>query len=173
MGKIHRGGRKKKPASLKRGNSESQEELKERASIEDDLRGDADRVANTPEWLDELGKKYYDFIVSELEISGILSNLDMPLIAQTADSLSRMRACDEVLNREGLLVTHIDRNGLEVEREHPLVGTKHKYLNQFRQLSIELGLSPSSRAALASLKIEHKEEEEDPLLKILSGDLDL
>ncbi|MDR4281764.1 P27 family phage terminase small subunit, partial [Bacillus subtilis KCTC 1028 = ATCC 6051a] len=49
------------------------------------------------------------------------------------------------------------------------VATKQKYLNQFRALSTQLGLSPASRAQLAGLKIEQKNEEEDPLLKLLKS----
>ncbi len=107
--------------------------------------------------------------MGELEISGLLSNLDIPVLEQTADSLSKIRDCDEHLNTEGLVITRTDRYGHENTIENPYVKIKMAYLNQFRSLANQLGLSPSSRAALAGKKIEEKEKEEDPLLKILSG----
>ena len=161
--------RPRKPAALKKGNSETKEELRIRAEAEERLMGDTDLIKNTPDYLDPLAQAYYNFLVSELEISEILSNLDIPLLEQTADSLSKMRDCDKIINEEGVIITDIDRYGNEVVKENPAVGTKQKYLNQFRALSTQLGLSPASRAQLAGMQIEQAKVEDDPLLKILKG----
>jgi P27 family predicted phage terminase small subunit len=162
--------RARKPASLKAGKSETKEQLAVRESIEQQLLGGTDKVAIVPEHLDELAKVYYEYLVSELEISGLLSNLDIPVLEQTADSLSKIRDCDEHLNEEGLVITRTDRYGHENVIENPYIKIKMAYLNQFRSLANQLGLSPSSRAALAGKKIEEKEKEEDPLLQILKGE---
>lgn len=161
--------RPRKPASLKQGHSESKAQLQERAEVEEQLTGNNDLINNVPEYLDELAQEYYKFLVNELEISNILCNLDIPLLEQTADCLSKMRQADEIINKEGIIIYQIDRYGNEQIKEHPAVNTKQKYLNQFRALSTQLGLSPASRAQLAGLKIEKKEQEEDPLLKILKS----
>jgi len=159
--------RLKKPASLKQGHSESKAQLEERAREEEKLKGNTDLFKNIPEHLDELAKTYYLFLITELEISDILSNLDIPLLEQTADCLSKMRQADDIINAEGIILSQKDRYGTDIIKEHPAVATKQKYLNQFRAMSQQLGLSPSSRAQLAGMKIEKKEEEEDPLLQIL------
>lgn len=161
--------RPRKPASLKKGKSETKEQLKVRAEEEEKLQGNFDLVNEVPEYLDELAQTYYKFLTSELEISNILSNLDIPLLEQTADSLSKMRQCDDILNKEGLIIRVPDRYGNEMIKEHPAVSTKHKYLNQFRALSTQLGLSPSSRAQLAGMKVEDKEVQQDPVLQALQG----
>lgn len=161
--------RPRKPASLKQGKSETQEQLQIREQIEQQLLGSTDKVAIVPEHLDELGQVYYEYLVNELEISGLLSNLDIPVLEQTADSLSKIRECDENLNAQGLVITRTDRYGHQNSVENPYVKIKMAYLNQFRALANQLGLSPSSRAALAGKKIEEKEKQEDPLLQILSG----
>jgi P27 family predicted phage terminase small subunit len=161
--------RARKPASLKQGKSETKEQLQVRESIEQQLLGATDKVNIVPEHLDELGQVYYEYLVTELEISGLLSNLDIPVLEQTADSLSKIRQCDENLNVEGLVITKTDRYGHENSIENPYVKIKMAYLNQFRSLANQLGLSPSSRAALAGKKIEEKEKQEDPLLQILGG----
>lgn len=159
--------RARKPASLKAGKSETKEQLAARGAIEKQLLGGTDKIGIVPEHLDELAKVYYQFLVTELEISGLLSNLDVPVLEQTADTLSKIRECDENLNKDGLVITKIDRYGHENQMENPYVKIKMAYLNQFRSLANQLGLSPSSRASLASKKIEAKEEAEDPLLQIL------
>lgn len=161
--------RARKPASLKAGKSETKEQLAIREEIEQQLLGNTDKVKHVPDHLDELAKIYYEYLVTELEISGLLSNLDIPVLEQTADALSKIRDCDEHLNTEGLVITRTDRYGHENSMENPYVKIKMAYLNQFRSLANQLGLSPSSRAALASKKIEAKEEAEDPLLQILTG----
>lgn len=161
--------RARKPASLKQGHSETKAQLEERAEAERKLMGNDNLVQVVPDYLDELAQEYYQFLVNELEISDILSNLDIPLLEQTADCLSKMRQADDIINEEGLILNQQDRYGSVQIKEHPAVGTKQKYLNQFRALSQQLGLSPASRAQLAGMKIEKKEEEEDPLLQVLRG----
>jgi P27 family predicted phage terminase small subunit len=161
--------RPRKPATLKQGHSESKAQLEERAEAEKELTGNKDMLGEIPDHLDELAQEYYKFLVTELEISDILCNLDVPLLEQTADCLSKIRQADEIINKEGIIITQIDRYGNEQIKEHPAVNTKQKYLNQFRALSTQLGLSPASRAQLAGLKVEKKEQEEDPLLKILKN----
>ena len=160
----------RKPASLRTGNNQNKEQLDILAEAEKKLQGNTDLLKETPEHLDPLAKVYYRFIIKELEISNILSNLDIPLLEQTSDSLSKMRQCDEILNESGLLLKTVDRYGNEILKEHPIVNTKQKYLNQFKSLSNQLGLSPSSRSLLTDLTIEKQEEDSDPLLAILRGE---
>ena len=82
-----------------------------------------------------------------------------------------MDQADRIINSnpEGIMIRGIDRNGNEYIKEHPAVNTKQKYLNQFRALSTQLGLSPSSRASLAEAKIQKEKDSEDELMKILGG----
>lgn len=161
--------RPRKPASLKHGHSESKEQLRQRDEAEKELLGSTDKIKDVPEHLDDLAKQYYVFLTTELEISDILSNLDIPLLEQTSDCLSKIRQADSYINRNGLIITELDRYGIEREKENPAVATKQKYLNQFRALSTQLGLSPASRATLAGLKVEEENNSNDALLQILRG----
>lgn len=161
--------RPRKPASLKKGKSETKTELKKRAEAEEQLMGSTDKLHKTPEHLSEMSRIYYRFLVEELEVSDILSNLDIPLLEQTADCLCRLRECDERINREGMIISYVNGVGEEILKTHPIVDVKHKYLSQFRALCTQLGLSPASRASLAGMKVEQKEKNADPLLQILKG----
>lgn len=162
-------GRKRKPAKVKQGKSENKQQLNVRAVEEEKLKGANDNVQNVPQYLDSLAQIYYQFLVTELEISGLLGNIDIPLLEHTADTLSKMRQLDEQLNKDGLIIQATDRYGNLVMKEHPAFGAKQKLLTQFRALSALLGMSPSSRAQLAGMKIEQQEQDNDPLLQLLKG----
>lgn len=162
-------GRPRKPASMKKGKSETKAQLKVREAQEQRLMGETGKVQNVPEYLDPLAKAYYKYIVTELEVSELLSNLDIPLVEQTADSLSKIRQCDDILNSEGVIIRQLDRYGNEITKDHPAVKVKMQYINVYKALSAQLGMSPTSRAQLAGMQVEAKEEEEDPVLQLLKG----
>lgn len=161
----------KTPASYRQdsgGNHHNKEQLKQMKDIEDNLKGSDNLLDEAPEYLSEIGKEYYYFIVGELKDRGILSNLDKPLIEQTADCLDKMFIADSILNEEGMFIDVINSRGEKQLKEHPAVKTKQAYLNQFRFCSGQLGMSPSARAQMAQFKIEAKEEADKPVNKILA-----
>ena len=83
-----------------------------------------------------------------------------------------MHKCDEHIRQNGILVSKPDRFGLVEEKENPSIKIKLNYQSKYQTLCNSLGLSPAARAGLASKKIEAKQNEDDPLLKILRGDAD-
>lgn len=161
--------RRKKPVSLYKGNDLNKATLQARLEQEEKLRGTDEMLYDLPEYLDDMAKQYYVIIVKELEDSQILCNLDKPTIEQASDCLSKIRQCDDMINKEGIKVTQIDRYGNKQEKEHPMIKTKHTYLARYQQLSNALGLDPASRASLAAKAVEKALENEDPLLKLLKG----
>jgi P27 family predicted phage terminase small subunit len=84
-------------------------------------------------------------------------------------SLSKLKQCDDIINKNGLIIKQIDRFGNEVTKEHPAIKVKVKYMNVYKSLSTQLGMSPSSRAQLAGMQLKAKEDEEDPLLQLLKS----
>lgn len=161
--------RQRKPACLKQGKSESKAQLKQREQIEQMLSGDDDLVYSVPQNLDSKAQVFYQFIVEELRHSNILTNIDIPLVEQTADCLSKMRECDILIEKMGLFYEELDRYGNAKIVENVAMKTKLNLMTKYSQYCNALGMSPSSRAALASKKAEVKEEQQDPLLQILKG----
>lgn len=157
----------RKPAEVKAGKSETKEHLDERAKVEEEMAGNKDRITNVPEILDSLGKEYYKVLIEDLSEAAFLSNLDIPLLTQTADCLSKMQQADEIIDEAGLMYVTYDKMGNAIPKEHPMVGTKQKYLNQYRALCTQLGLSPSARASLSEMKVQAAKNEEDPVMKLL------
>jgi len=163
--------RPRQMASTKQGKSETKEHLDARAKVEEEFRGEASLLRQAPEWLDEYGVQYYHFMLDQMEQFDFLGNLDIPVISQTADCLSKMRQLDEYLKKPDTdLIIHIfDKQGNDIPKENPAIGTKLKYLVQFRALATQLGLSPSSRAQLAEMQMDSKKEEVDEVSKILNS----
>lgn len=159
--------RPRKPAQVKAGKSETKEHLNERSKIEEQMAGNNDRIKDVPETLDSLGKEYYKILIGDLSEATFLSNLDIPLLTQTADCLSKMQQADEIIDKDGIMYVTYDKMGNKIPKEHPMVGTKQKYLNQYRALCTQLGLSPSARASLSEMKVQAAKNEEDPVLQIL------
>lgn len=160
----------RKPAALKTGHHESGSTRKQQIKRENYLGGDKDLVVNPPKQLNQLAKLYYKYIVINLKNSGILTNLDRFVVAETAICLGRMRQCDEIIDKQGLLLYRVTKNGYRIPYEHPAVTEKDKYIKQFKMLSNQIGLSPSSRSKLADIDVQKKMNEQDPLLKILNSD---
>lgn len=159
--------RPRRPAQVKAGKSETKEHLDERSKVEEQMAGNNDRIKNVPETLDSLGKEYYKILIGDLSEAAFLSNLDIPLLTQTADCLSKMQQADEIIDEDGIMYVTYDKIGNKIPKEHPMVGTKQKYLNQYRALCTQLGLSPSARASLSEMKVQAAKKEEDPVLQIL------
>lgn len=159
--------RPRRPAQVKAGKSETKEHLDERSKVEEQMAGNNDRIKDVPETLDSLGKEYYKILIGDLSEAAFLSNLDIPLLTQTADCLSKMQQADEIIDEDGIMYVTYDKMGNKIPKEHPMVGTKQKYLNQYRALCTQLGLSPSARASLSEMKVQAAKKEEDPVLRIL------
>lgn len=159
--------KQRKPAGLKKGKSESKEQLKRREELEKQLMGSDDNVKNIPEHLTEEEKIYYKWLVNEIEIAGIITNLDIPLLEQTANCLYIMRQCDDNIRINGILVQKIDRFGNIEDKPNPSIKIKLDYQTKYATLCNQLGLSPASRASLAGRQAEVKAEEADPLFQAL------
>ena len=116
--------RQRKPAVLKQGKSESKAQLKQREQIEQMLSGRDDLVYSVPQNLDSKGQMFYKFIVEELRHANILTNIDIPLVEQTADCLSKMRECDILIEKMGLFYEELDRYGNKKMVENIAIKTK-------------------------------------------------
>ncbi|AHG23919.1 terminase small subunit [Staphylococcus phage vB_SepS_SEP9] len=164
-------GRPKAPAQLvdpSKNHRYNKSQVEQMKKSEDELKGKSEKVSDIPEYLSDLAKEYYSFIVNEMEVSGVLSNLDIPVVVQISETLAIIRKCDADIQSDGLWYYEPDRNGRNIKKKNPSVDIRDKALNQFKQLAVQLGMTPSSRSSLAAANIEKQEKEEDPLLKVLN-----
>lgn len=164
--------RKRAPAAVKKGNSESKAQLKKRQEIEASLKGNDDKIGEAPKYFSKEEKIYYDFLVEELKhLEGIISNIDAPLLHQVATILNILRLADEDIRKNGILIKTYDKFGNEKTVPNPSLKIKIDFNTKYLALCNQLPLSPSSRASLASKKLNDKENspENDPVLRLLQG----
>jgi P27 family predicted phage terminase small subunit len=151
-----------KPAELQTGHL-SNEEIIARKEAEQKLKGNTQIDIKPPKELSTNGKRLYKKIISLLP-NGFLNGGDTFVVNIVAESLDRMQECQIKINTDGMF----DERG----NESQAVKTYERYSKIFEKFSQKLGLSPKDRASLAVLVLNDKENQEDPLLKVLRGDDD-
>jgi P27 family predicted phage terminase small subunit len=143
-----------KPVNLKTG-AITKAEKQKRLEQEQKLKGAADKL-KPPSRLNANQKKIFKFIVSELEASGILGNLDIYILETCVVAIDRIQEIEKAINedREKLF----DKN---------VISSKNKYTQDFFRSMDHLSLSPASRAKLGIINMQAKEDAKDPLLEAL------
>ena len=144
-------------------------EIQERKDAEEKLKGNDDLVYKVPRHLSKTEKKIYKFLVTELQASKILCNLDIEILEQTVNAIAKMQECKIFIDEHGIVITK--ENGDMVKS--PALTAYKDYNAIFNKGMQELGLSPSARSRLAQLNINSQAEKEDPLLKILNSGSDM
>jgi P27 family predicted phage terminase small subunit len=135
----------------------TKEEIQVREETEEKLRGAADKIS-PPSHLNARQKKLFKYIVDELKESGIIGNLDVYILGTCAIAIDRLQQIEKMINKD-----------IEKLQDKGLMSAKDKYTKDFFRCCNELSLSPQSRAKLGTINLQSKQQEEDKLLKVLSG----
>jgi P27 family predicted phage terminase small subunit len=151
-----------KPAKLRTGKT-GKDEIKQRETTENELKGSKPISVTPPRELSKTGKRKYKQIISLLP-DDFLSGGDMFVVGIVAEALDRMAQAQIQLNEKGLFNNAGEENNATKAYE--------RYSKIFEKFSSKLGLSPKDRAALAVLNINAEEEKDDPVLNALRGDSD-
>lgn len=130
--------------------------------------GNSDDIKSIPEYLTAEEKIYYKWLVEEIELSGVISNIDKPLLEQVSNIIYIMRMADDDIRVNGLMIKSFDKYGNEKMIPNPCLKIKTDMLTKYTSLCGQLPLSPASRASLAARK-QNETEENDPVLKLLKG----
>lgn len=138
----------------------TKEEYEARKQAEEKLKGGTDKI-KPPTYLSKDAKKIFNYIVDELEEAGILTNLDVFILASCSNAIARIQEAEKELNK-GLYDNK--------DKVKDALRVKESYTKEFFRCCNELSLSPQSRAKLANINVQAQQEKEDPLLKILRGD---
>lgn len=149
-------GRPPKPVALMT-KKMSKEERAKREQAENELKGNSDKLMKIPDWLTKEGRKNYRGIVAELEVTGVLCNLDINALARYSQAIADYRKYDLMKQTVSDVEDLIKIELLQAKAEAKI----HKG-------DISFGLNPSARAKIAQMNQQQKEEKEDPLLKLLA-----
>lgn len=135
----------------------TRDEIQKRKEQEEKLKGSADDI-KPPSFLSKEQRKIFKYIVKQLEIAGILGNLDVYILATCSIAIDRLQVIETKINE--------DINNLY---NKDLMSTKDKYMKDFFRCCNELSLSPQSRAKLGNLNIQAQKESEDAVKLALQG----
>lgn len=136
----------------------TKEEKEKRQENEEQLKGRADNI-NPPDYLNSNQVNLFNYIKNELEESKLLSNLDIYILASCVIAIDRLQFIESKINKNPGLIM-----------QNQIMSAKDKYTKDFYRCCNELSLSPQSRAKLANINLQAKEQKEDPLLKALRDD---
>lgn len=145
-----------KPASLLTECSQTKAEIQSRIDNENLLRGDSKNI-KPPAHLSKTQKKIFKDIVKKLDASRILSDKDNYLLAEFSISIDRLQEIERQINEVPSMMF-----------DNSVMSSKDKYTKIFFRCCNELGFSPQSRAKIANINTQAKEE--NPLIKALMDD---
>lgn len=134
----------------------TKEEKAKRLEKEEQYKVASDKVV-APDYLTKPQVEIFNYIVNELKESGIVGNLDVFILATCSISIDRLQEIEKKVNDKFALITN-----------NALMAAKDKYSKDFYRCCNELSLSPQSRAKLANINMNKKED--DPLLEALKDD---
>ncbi|ATW59535.1 terminase small subunit [Lactobacillus phage Lenus] len=160
----------RKPAALTKGHNQSQSELRARIADEERLKGEDDEVNVAPDFIKgwETAEKYYHYIYHLLADVDILSNVDRMGVGALAECLAMMEQSNKAMKNDELMVEQRTKFGVKMV-ENPAINTHIKFLDRFRTLAVQYGLSPSSRAQLSAMTIGDRSSGNSELEKIINS----
>lgn len=135
----------------------TKEEKAIRLMHEETLKGNSE--LSPPAYLNDRQKKLFEFIIAELKNAGILCGLDTYMLETCVIAIDRLQEIETKINNEFDLIL-----------DSKIMSAKDKYTKDLYRCCNELSLSPQARAKLANINLQAKQNEEDPLIKLLSGD---
>lgn len=152
-----------KPVEMQSRHS-TKKEIEDRKREEGKLKGNNDLVYKAPSYLSKEEKKIYKFLVEQLKNTGILNNLDITILETTVDAIFNMQKAKKIIDEIGLVTKK--ENGELVRNPATLIYKDYNAI--FNKCCMELGLSPSARAKIASINVQANADKDDPLLKALN-----
>ncbi|MDU4952965.1 MULTISPECIES: P27 family phage terminase small subunit [Clostridium] len=135
--------------------SQTKDEINERNENEEKLKGKADNISPTQD-LNDNQLSIFNFIKNELEESKLLGNLDSFILTTCVIAIDRLQYIEEKINDKPNLIFNKD-----------LMNSKKVYTGDFLRCCNELSLSPQSRAKLANLNLNAKQDKEDDALNTI------
>ena len=162
--------RQNKPATLITGHKMSKSTLQRIDLVEQQFAANNEDVANIPVEIEnnEVAIQYYGYILRNMLMVDLpISNLDIPLLTETAICLSRLREINADIDKYGMYEDKYDKNG-------NVVGTTvraafkvyESLMKQYTTLSNKLGLDPSTRSSIAKAQILEETIRNDDVIDI-------
>jgi P27 family predicted phage terminase small subunit len=98
----------------------------------------------------------FNTLVSELEASGILTNVDSENLSQYVFALDQLQTLNDMINRNP-----------DNMFDKQMLAARSQLVKECAKHSTDFNLTPQARAKMGSNSIKAKEKKEDPLLNAL------
>ncbi len=129
------------------------QELKDRADLEDKMRGDV-KDLEAPEWLEpkSIARRTFNSVKKDLMAKEIIANTDVYTLALFCDWLQKYVEFRQL----------VDENPQDDEgNPSPFINQMDKASKQVRAFGNDLGMSPSMRSKLAASMVKQQKGDED------------
>ena len=148
-------GRKPKPTAIK----ELEGNPGKRALNKNEPRPEK-KAPRCPTWLEAEAKKEWKRLAKQMELLGILTEMDMTAFAGYCQSYARWKEAEEFISKHGTIVKTPSGYWQQV----PQVSIAQTNLKLMLRFSEEFGLTPSSRSRIAVAEVT---EADDPMELLL------
>lgn len=111
-----------------------------------------------PDYFDEDEELKWNELTDDLQSMGVISSSCRETMIAYCTIWGRWIKCHRRVKREGLVQIKYDQKGNKYKARNPVVPEMHKFRDQLNKLIPEMGLSPSSRGQLQSLKPQEEED---------------
>lgn len=102
------------------------------------------KAPKCPSWLEPDAKKEWRRLAKELEVMGLLTQVDMAAFAGYCQAYARWKEAEEFISKHGSIL----KTSSGYIQQIPQVSIAQQNLKQMRNFCSELGLSPSARSRL-------------------------
>ena len=117
-----------------------------------------------PEWLHEDAKTEWQRIAPQLERLGLLTQIDMTILAGYCESWAQYKKAIEFIHKHGEAFPIKDENGkIKYLQQVPQVSIANKALANVKAIAAEFGMTPSSRGRIQVPGLEDEDEMEQLL----------
>jgi len=141
----------------------TKQEIEKRKEAEAKFNFKSDKL-KVPKWLDDIAKKEFKRLVEEFSGLDILKNPDVDMLALYCDAYSQYQLITDEINKEGLMIVHVNKAGESNRIPHPLLTKKQALFQQMSAIASKFGFTPSDRAKITFPKEVPKEESEEDKL---------
>lgn len=106
----------------------------------------AARAPSCPKWLEDDAKKEWRRLAKQMELLGVLTEVDMAAFAGYCQAYARWKAAEEFISKHGAIVKTPSGYWQQV----PQVSIAQQYLKQMSKFCEQFGLTPASRSRIVA-----------------------
>jgi P27 family predicted phage terminase small subunit len=150
-------GRHPKDPSLATGKHIKKADAELRHQVREMFGAEVTGELKAPSRLNSNQKKIFNQIKEHVTNAGVYGNIDAQMLETTAIAIDRLQTIEKMINQD-----------FDSIRDKDLMTAKSKYTADFLKGVEFFGMAPTARAKFGTLLVKKKEEETDPLLKVLN-----